>query len=71
MPSHTTKMFLLITKLLVSTVARNCDLIGCVGCFDCMVTYMYMYLPDIIDYIVYFVSEVHCALNVLHNITPW
>ena len=33
-----------ITHLLVSTVERNsgnCNLIGRVGCYHCMVTYMY------------------------------
>ena len=32
-----------ITGLSVSTVAANsgnCNLIGCVGCYDCMVIYM-------------------------------
>ena len=29
-----------ITILLVCTVARNCNLIGRVGCYDCMVAYV-------------------------------
>ena len=32
-----------ITNLLVSTVIRNSNLIVLVGCYDCMVTYMYLY----------------------------
>ena len=41
---HCKNKIVKITNLLVSTVERNsghCNLIGRVGCYDCMVTYMY------------------------------
>ena len=40
---HCKSKIVKIANLLVSTVVRNggnCNLIGHVGCFDCMVTYM-------------------------------
>ena len=43
---HCKNKIVKITNLLASTVARNsgnCNLIGCVGCYDCMVIYMYLY----------------------------
>ena len=43
---HCKNKIIKITNLLVSTVTRNsriCNLISHVGCYDCMVIYMYMY----------------------------